>query len=130
MKGEIAMKKKVRLLACGMSVGLMLSITAVNAEEIILRDASDCEARITLTRGNGKFEVFENVLPPNTPKRIDGVYKTIDINDVIQTQVVKKSLNSGQLSQMKYAGDSKITYSGSMAYYLYDRYAGSLSKVY
>lgn len=118
------------MLVCGLVMSMAMSSLLVSAAAP--RSASDCKASISLTASKGVFQVYENTTPMNpiTPKKIDGTYQCIDINGYYNTQVVRKSISSGQLVETRYAPDHFKTYMGKMAYYLNGIYAGSVEKRY
>lgn len=121
---------KRKMLVCGLVMSMAMSSLLVSAAAP--RSASDCKASISLTASKGVFQVYENTTPMNpiTPKKIDGTYQCIDINGYYNTQVVRKSISSGQLVETRYAPDHFKTYMGKMAYYLNGIYAGSVEKRY
>lgn len=125
------MKNRRKIFLSGILAASLFASLSVNAAGTT-RSASDCIASITLNQTSGVFKIFEDVSPmiPNTPKRIEGTYTTIDINGDTYTQDVYGSLATGQLVVTKYAPTHCQSKSARMAYYLNGSYAGSLSKTY
>lgn len=125
------MKNKKKILLSGILATSLFASLSVSAAGTT-RGVSDCKPSITLNQTSGVFKIFEDVSPmiPNTPKRLEGTYTTIDINGNSYTQDVYGSLRSGQLVVTKYAPAHYQSKSARMAYYLNGTYCGSLSKTY
>lgn len=121
------MKNKKKFLVMGMLIGLMLTPSVVNASGV-----ADCKASITLSQYQGVFQIFEGGSPvrPITPKRLDGVYVTVDINGLTKEKNVAGSLESGQLKVTAIADVHYQSKSGKMAYYLNGSYYDSISATY
>lgn len=127
------MINKKRTLVCGIVSALALFGTGVLASEVApYNGVNDCIASIKLEKTSGTFQIFEGGHPihPITPKEIDGYYLAENAYGHQARQTVYKSLQSGQLVEVKYAPSGYTSIEGRMGYYLNGVYKGFITERY
>lgn len=61
------------------------------------------EATLTLTSTSSSATLYEDTLPPNTNKKLEGTYITVDALGETNTQSYRGSVQVGQLNVKSYA---------------------------